>query len=256
MCTLCTAAVRSGKAEVEWIRSYSTYEPGKPVQTAVRLVLDPGWHTYWENPGDGGMKISAAWELPAGWTAGELGHPVPVRFNTGGLAGFGYAGTVLFPVKFNPPAGFTGVAKLRGKISWLTCNDEQCVPGEAGLELVLEPGPPAGTPEAELIREALAKVPQPPEKWLQLGVSEKPDTLTLRIEAQAGKPLNVDDYEIFPATPQILDPAADIRFTRNGPAWTADVPKDEYLTKSPKELTLVLAGKSGQPPMSVKWTAD
>ena len=184
LCTLSAAAVRSGKTEADWVSASSTYEPGKPVQTAVRLVLDPGWHTYWENPGEGGMKISAKWELPAGWTAGEIEHPVPVRFETGGLVGFGYEGTVLFPVKFTPPAGFTGVAKLKGKISWLTCNDDQCVPGEAELELALSSGPAAETLETKLIREALAKVPQPQEVRLQ--VTEKPDTLSLRIETHAG----------------------------------------------------------------------
>ncbi len=254
LCTLSAAAVRSGKTEADWVSASSTYEPGKPVQTAVRLILDPGWHTYWENPGEGGMKISAKWELPAGWTAGEIEHPVPVRFETGGLVGFGYEGTVLFPVKFTAPAGFTGVAKLKGKISWLTCNDDQCIPGEAELELAFSSGPAAETLETKLIREALAKVPQLQEVRLQ--VTEKPDALSLWIETQPDQPLDPGDYEIFPATPQTLDPAAVIRFTRSATAWTAEVPKCEYLTKPPKELTLVLAGKSGQPPISLKWKTE
>ena len=59
LCAVSVAAVRSGKAEADWISESATYESGKPVRTALRLVLDPGWHTYWENPGEGGMKISA-----------------------------------------------------------------------------------------------------------------------------------------------------------------------------------------------------
>jgi thiol:disulfide interchange protein DsbD len=250
------AAVRSGKAEADWIRESSTYDAGKPVQTALRLVLDPGWHTYWENPGEGGMRISAQWELPAGWTAGEIEHPVPVRFESGGLAAFGYKGTVVFPVKFTPPPGFTGAAKLKGRISWLACSADQCVPGDAALELALDPGSAAETPEAALIRDALTKIPQPREKWPRLGVMEKPDTLSLSIETQEGSPLDPDDYEIFPATPEIIDPAATLNFTRNGSQWTAEVPKSEYLSKPVKELTLVLAGKSGQPPLALKWKAE
>jgi thiol:disulfide interchange protein DsbD len=254
LCTLSAAAVRSGKAEADWISESVTCESGQPVWTALRLVLDPGWHTYWENPGEGGMKISAKWELPAGWTGGGIEHPVPVRFETGGLAGFGYEGTVLFPVRFTPPAGFTGVAKLRGKISWLTCNDDQCVPGEAELELSLRSGPAAETSEAKLIREALAKVPQPRESRLE--VTEKPDTLSLRMETPAGGSLDPGDYDVFPATPEIIDPSATLNFTRNGSQWTAEVPKSEYLSKPVRELTLVLAGKSGQPPISLKWKAE
>lgn len=256
LCVVSTAAVRSGKAEVDWIRASSTYESGSPVHTAVRLVLDPGWHTYWENPGEGGVRISATWELPAGWTASELGHTVPTRFKKGGLSGFGYEGTVLFPVKFTPPPDFTGIAMLRGKITWLTCNDDQCVPGKAELELSITPGAPAGTPEEGIIRDALAKVPQPREKWLRLGVSEKQDALSLRLETLSDTPLNPNDYEFFPATPQTIDPAAPILFTRDGDAWIADVRKSEYLMKPARELTLVLVGKSGQPPVSAKWTSD
>jgi hypothetical protein len=106
----------------------------------------------------------------------------------------------------------------------------------------------------KLIREALAKVPQAQEARLQ--VTDKPDTLSLRIETHAGKPLNPDDYEVFSATPQTIDPAATIRFTRAASGWTAEVPKCEYLTNLPKELTLVLAGKSGQPPISLTWKSD
>jgi DsbC/DsbD-like thiol-disulfide interchange protein len=168
---LATAAVRSGKAEVDWLCASPTYQSGKPLQTAVRLVMDPGWHTYWENPGEAGMKISAKWELPDGWVAGELEHPVPLRFEVGGLVGFGYKGSVLFPVKFTPPAGFTGAAKLRGSLSWLTCDDDQCLPGKAALELTLDPGILVETPEAKLIREALAQVPQSGGKSLRLEVS-------------------------------------------------------------------------------------
>lgn len=256
LCAVSLAAVRSGKAQADWVSASATYESGKPVQTAVRLVLDPGWHTYWENPGEGGIKISAKWDLPAGWTAGELEHPVPVRFESGGLAAFGYKGTVVFPVRFTPPPAFTGVAKLKGKISWLACSADQCIPGDAELELSLGPGSAAGTPEAKLIAEALAKVPQLQEKWVHLGVSEKPDTLKLRIEAHVSKPLNLEDYNIFPVTPQTIDPAATIQFTRNGSEWNAEVPKSEYLTKPIKQLTLVLAGKSGQPPISLSWKSD
>jgi thiol:disulfide interchange protein DsbD len=255
-CDFSAAAVRSGKAEADWIRVSSTYEPGKPVQTAVRLVLDPGWHTYWENPGEAGMDFSATWELPAGWTAGELEHPVPVRFEAGGLVGFGYKGSVLFPVKFTPPPGFTGTATLRGKFSWLTCNDDQCLPGKAELEITLDPGLPAETPEAGAIREALALVPQPSENSLRLEVAEKPRTLHLRLESRSGRPFNPGDYEIFPATPQAVDPAAVIRFSQEGSGWISEVAKNEYVTQPLKELTLVLVGKSGQSPVSLKWASD
>jgi DsbC/DsbD-like thiol-disulfide interchange protein len=255
LCVSSAAAVRSGKSTAEWISATTNYEAGKPVQTAVRLVLDPGWHTYWLNPGEAGMKISATWELPAGWTAGELEHPVPKRFMTGELAGFGYEGSVVFPVKFTPPAGFKGWAKLKGKISWLTCNDDSCVPGDVELELALADGAPAATAEAKSIQDALTKVPRPnPE--ISLTVAAKPESLVLSLQSPSNRPLELTGHEIFPATSQVIDPAAKIEFARHGDQWTAEVPKSEFAPKAIQTLTLVLAGKDQQAPMTLSWTAD
>lgn len=252
--TVSSGAVRSGKAEADWIAATETYTADKPLQTAVRLVMDAGWHTYWLNPGEGGMKISAIWELPPGWTAGELEHPVPKRFMTGELAGFGYEGTVVFPVKFTPPAGASGTAKLKGKISWLTCNDQSCLPGNAELELSLTAGEPVATAEAKLIEDALLKIPhQSPE--LKLTVEESPKTLTLTLSPATTKPFDPADFEFFPATVQAIEPAAKFSFVGDGQKWTATVAKSEYATTPLHDLSLVLVGKGTQPPLALTWTA-
>lgn len=256
LCTISLGAVRSGKAAVEWITSSQTSVAGIQVKTGIRLVVDEGYHTYWINPGEGGMKISVKWELPTGWTAGELEHPVPKRFTTGELPGFGYEGTVVFPVALTPPAGFTGEVKLKGSVSWLTCDDKGCVPGDADLELTLKSGIPAPTADSEAIDDALAKVPRPRQEWVHLRVTENQKVLSLSIEAHAGQPLpDLDQYEILPATPQVIDPAAKIQFTRSGVEWRAEVPKSEYAAGAVSELTLVLAPKTGQPPLSLTWKA-
>lgn len=257
LATVSFAGVRSGKAEVEvdWLCATKSYEAGKPVQTAVRLVVDQGWHTYWLNPGDGGMKISAVWALPAGWTAGELEHPVPQRFTTGELAGFGYQGAVVFPVKFTPPAGFTGPASLKGKISWLTCNDSACVPGTANLELDLEAGTAAATAEAGLIEAALKLVPRPNPR-IAFFVEETPKTLVLTLQgARKMDQFDLSGYEAFPATPNVIASAAKIDFKRSSEVMKAEVPKSEYAESPLKELTLVLA-KPGLAPILIEWRSE
>ncbi|MES2660243.1 MAG: protein-disulfide reductase DsbD domain-containing protein [Verrucomicrobiota bacterium] len=253
LCTISLAAVRSGKAAADWITSSKTCEAELPLKTGIRLAVDEGWHTYWINPGDGGMKISVKWELPEGWTAEAPEHPVPKRFITGDLPGFGYEGTVIFPVTLTPPAGFTGEAKLKGKLSWLTCNDASCIPGNAEIELALSAGEPALTAEAKLIEASLRKIPLTPGNRISLKVVEMPKTLKLTIEGLANKKVNLAEYEVFPATPQTIDSAAKIQFASDGTKWTAEVPKSEYATKAIPELTLVLAGKSDQAPISLTW---
>ena len=254
LCMISPAAVRSGNSEADWLATSATYAGGKPVQTGIRLVLDKGWHTYWLNPGEGGMKISVIWELPAGWTAGELEHPVPKRFMTGELPGFGYEGTVIFPVAFTPPAGAAGAVKLKGKLSWLTCNDSACVPGTANLELDLMAGTPAATAEAGLIEDALNLVPRPNPR-VALSVEETPATLILTLHgATKMEQFDISGYEVFPATPSVIDPAAKIDLVRSSEVMKAEVPRSEYASRPVKALSLVLAGKPGKPPFSVTWT--
>lgn len=252
--TACAGA-RSGHASAEWISVSTTCEPGVALQTAIRLVVDAGWHTYWLNPGEGGMNTSVEWELPAGWSASTLAHPVPTRFRTAGLAGFGYVGTVIFPATITPPPNFKGRATLKARLSWLTCDENRCVPGDAELSLVLDAGPPTSTADAEVIRDALKKIPRPQDESLRLSVTEKPGFLLLAIDARPDGRFDPSRCEVFPATPQAIDPAADIRFARNDAGWIAEVPKSEYAAGPLKQLTLVFSGKGADEPVELTWKA-
>ena len=60
----------------ELIPESTTVQPGKPFDVALHLHSDPGWHTYWINPGDAGLATSITWMLPPGFTAG----PIPVSY--------------------------------------------------------------------------------------------------------------------------------------------------------------------------------
>lgn len=49
--------------------------PGSTAIVAVRQQIEPGWHTYWRNPGDSGGPTTLDWTLPAGVQAGEIVWP-------------------------------------------------------------------------------------------------------------------------------------------------------------------------------------
>jgi len=252
-CSVAGAGVRSGRVEADWISAASTYEPGNVVQMAIRLVIDPGWHSYWLNPGEAGMKTSVKWELPAGWVAGELENPAPKRFTGAGVVGFGYKGTVIFPVKFTAPIGFKGAARLTANVSWLTCDDQACVPGNAELTVSLNEGPLIATPEAQLIDQALRAVPQVRQAWGPLEVLEKEGTLLLTVTASGEPKPDLGACEVFPTTPGIIDPNHEIKFSRNGETWTAQVPKSRYVPTPVRELTLVVVPKSEPLPVLLHW---
>ncbi|HVJ45133.1 MAG TPA: protein-disulfide reductase DsbD domain-containing protein, partial [Luteolibacter sp.] len=171
---------RDGHASAEWITGASAFEPGKPIQTGIRVKIDKGWHTYWINPGEAGSKFKTVWTLPDGWTASEISFPAPKRFLTGELPGYGYEDEVVFPVTLTPPATVTGTPEFSAKVSWLTCDENACVPGKVDLKLTL-----AAPGAAEVISAAEKKVPKPVD-GAKLVVREEGTTLNLTLTLPAG----------------------------------------------------------------------
>jgi len=71
----------------------ATIMPGGTLWVDLHLDIAPGWHTYWRNPGDSGLPTEIAWELPAGFSAGEIAWPAPERFVVGTIGNYGYHGS-------------------------------------------------------------------------------------------------------------------------------------------------------------------
>src|SRR5512140_3800024 len=84
------APVKTGHVEAELVSERSAIVPGEPVTVALRLTMDRGWHTYWQNPGDSGLPTTLAWKLPAGMRAGSIQWPAPQALPVGPLVNFGY----------------------------------------------------------------------------------------------------------------------------------------------------------------------
>lgn len=247
------AEIHSGHASAELLVSSLTFQPSSPVLAAIRLKVDEGWHTYWINPGEGGMKLGAEWVLPEGWSAGPLGWPVPIRFKTGDLPGFGYVGELVIPVMLTPPAGASDPVDIRVKLDWLTCDDKACISGDAAPSVELKPGPVAATPAAPIIEKSRASVPRPLD-GLKLGVTEQGKSLLLTLTAPAG--IDPSAFASFPATAQVIDASAAIVFSKSDGKWTALVPKSEYLEGPPKALDLVLSGGGLPHPALVSWSKN
>lgn len=248
-----SAGVKSGHAEAELLSGSSSYQAGKPVPLGIKLTFDPGWHGYWINPGEAGMPLSAKWTLPEGWTAGALRHPVPKRFKTGELSGFGYEGEAVYLVDLTPPAGAAGEAECKVKLSWLTCNDSACVPGDVELSLKLPAGDAAAGESAEALAAAAEKIPSPAGADVSLQVAEADGKLTLTLSAPAS--LDLEGAKAYPATPQAISDTAELAFTRRDGIWTATVPKNEYADGEIALLDIVLDGGKLPGPLAVSWRA-
>jgi len=151
-----SAPVRSARAIVTLVTDTDATS-GQPFHAGLRFQLTPGWHTYWQNPGDAGIPADIAWTLPPGAAAGPIAWPVPVRQAEGPLMTFAYTGEVLLPVTITAGAGPLSV---RAHASWLVC-ERICVPEEGDFRLDLPAGLPAPSAQAPLFAAAAARTRRP-----------------------------------------------------------------------------------------------
>lgn len=110
---------------------------GSPLPLLLTLTPQPGWHTYWQNPGDAGAPLELAWALPQGFAADPVYWPVPERIDTPPLVSFGYSGPVTFPITLKTPDGLsTPETRLSVAARYLVCA-ETCIPQTVTLTLML-----------------------------------------------------------------------------------------------------------------------
>src|SRR5258708_28361448 len=58
------APVRTAHVEAELVPEQSALTPGRPLTIALRLTMERGWHTPWQNPGASGLPTTLACILP------------------------------------------------------------------------------------------------------------------------------------------------------------------------------------------------
>ncbi len=130
------APVSTPHVEAELVAESTGWLGGATNWVALRLKAEPGWHTYWRNPGDSGLPTTLAWTLPADWSAGEIAWPYPSVHRLGELVNYGYDGQTLHLVPLALPAGIEGDFTVKALAKWLVCADI-CIPGQAELSLAL-----------------------------------------------------------------------------------------------------------------------
>ncbi len=164
------APVKTAHAQAELLSEASSVRPGQPFTLGLKLTPDPGWHTYWINPGDAGKAAQLRWDAPEALEFGELEFPAPGFVPFMGMMSYGYNEPTLLLVDVAQTAPVAGDALLiNARASWLVCDDQLCVPERANLalEIPLAGGgaPAAGSEDWRVaaFAEARALLPQPAE---------------------------------------------------------------------------------------------
>ena len=156
-----TAASDNVKARL--VSELGSIGPGQSAWVALELDIREGWHTYWRNPGDSGEATKLAWQLPAGFSAGDIVWTTPHRFEVAPLVNYGYAKHAVHLVQITAPKDLNAGAPidLGAKASWLVCSDV-CIPETADLKLRIPTSPQAGSvdpKDAALFTAARSELP-------------------------------------------------------------------------------------------------
>lgn len=180
---------------------------GQPLRVALRQQMQPGWHTYWSNPGESGLATTIEWSLPPGFKAGQIAWPTPERFNAGPVVFYGYKDDAMLPVDIDVPKDLRPGSHLTisARVSWLACGDI-CVPEEADLSLSI----PVGTvserdpSSAEVFASSRARTPR--SNPFVTAANSVEDKITLRVAT--GDARRLRDVIFFPADADVIDDGA------------------------------------------------
>ncbi|HEX4693209.1 protein-disulfide reductase DsbD family protein [Sphingomonas sp.] len=127
---------------IAMVAESDTPKAGGTVTLALETKPQPGWHGYWQNPGDSGFATKFDWTLPGGMTAGEPVYPAPQRLLVSGLMSYVFERPYAPLVTLTVPAGLAVGTKLPIKLhlTYLVCTASLCVPENADLTTELAVG--------------------------------------------------------------------------------------------------------------------
>ncbi|APX12299.1 protein-disulfide reductase DsbD domain-containing protein [Tateyamaria omphalii] len=121
---------------------------------AVRLVLAPGWKTYWRAPGDAGIPPHFDWSRARNIGAVSLSWPTPEVHVQNGMRSIGYTDQVVIPMHITPARAGKPM-RLRTTLSMGVCSDV-CIPHSVKIDEMLDS--PDLTPTPAIVA-ALADMP-------------------------------------------------------------------------------------------------
>ncbi len=121
-------ALPNGRARLVWCGA-DTLQPASANGRELaffELLLDPGWKTYWRNPGEAGVAPSFDWAEAGNLASAQIHFPAPLRLPDKGGDQIGYKDRVILPIaveRREPDKPMT----LKASISFGVCKNI-CVP--------------------------------------------------------------------------------------------------------------------------------
>ncbi len=228
-------------------RLVTIYDPveGK-IEGIVDVELQPGWVTYWRNPGQSGIPPIFDFSKSSGVTVDQPLFPVPAAKFAAGITSIVYNNRVAFPFKAVPVISpLSGALQLDMVIG--VC-EEICIPATASFSQDLSKLNHSDLTALEMIEQAYQKIPvtkiDDPEWPIILNAKWKTNSV---VSVEARIPRSTSKPELFAEGNDtwFFSPAKISGRDGNGVRFDLDMselPKNADLSKTPLNLTLSVDG--------------
>lgn len=195
--------------KLDLVADVTGVQPGATFFVAVRYQIEPGWHTYWINPGDVGVGSTVSWDVPPGFEVGATQYPAP-HFAAGPPVSHTYTGTIYHSVAITAPADLKpgDNVDISAGAHWMACKDVCTAPTTTNVKLslpVVESAEPAAA--AELIATAVGRSQDAVPRY-QVDASVSDGVLELVALFEDGVSPTADGSHFFAADGDFIDNSA------------------------------------------------
>ncbi|MEJ6845573.1 protein-disulfide reductase DsbD domain-containing protein [Sinorhizobium fredii] len=220
--------------------------PDGSIPAILEVKLEPGWKTYWRDPGASGIPPQITFDPSGGVALEAIRFPAPKTFSEGPGRYVGYDSSVAFPLVLKRVGDEKDLA-VRASVFLGVC-EEICIPVQGTLDLTLKSGDFDNPLDGARIEKAVASLPEAPSDDFRITKSAFDEEagiirLDLRLPQDAGKP------EIFLAGPAGFSFGPPVVADRGGAERRVDVPvklsgKDRKIAGKPIALTVRAGDRS------------
>ncbi len=187
-------------ADVTLSCDLETIKPGSSCWLLIEVKVDSGWHMYWKNAGQSGYPTTIQWETD-GVDFGPLQFPSPKAYEFLEMIIYVLEGEFVLLTRMTVDEDFDGEKlEVRGKLSTLICNEENCIPYETDLRLDV----PLGV-KSEIHAEKSGLLASTKDNWptlvpndAKLSALLEEGSAAFQISYPGLSKLNISEFYFFP----------------------------------------------------------
>jgi len=187
-------------AKVELSTDLITVQKASSGWLLVDVEVEPGWHMYWKNAGQSGYPTTIDW-YTNGAEIGALEFPTPKAYEFLEMIIYVHEGKFTLLSEITVDDDFEGDSiQVRGKLSTLICNEENCIPYDVDFSLDVPVGERTEKISTKrlLVEQAKQSWPQKPPSDAAFSAKVVDDKVNLEISHPSLSDFDPATFYFFP----------------------------------------------------------